>query len=402
MIEANGDAALKGLRIVDLATFLAAPFAATLLSDFGAEVIKVEMPGTGDHMRRHGPGYKGVGYWWTQDDRNKKSVTVDMHKPKGQEIIKRLVAVSDVVIENFRAGTLEKWNLGYDALSEINPRIILLRTTCYGQTGPYRHRGGMAPLGEATAGLRELVGEPGGPPLYPGLAWGDYAASLFGAVGILIALYDRERTGLGQVIDASICESIFRLMEYHPLAYCTEGSIPHRMGEASPRGGGLGGALLSKNGKYVYVAVPTDRLFGRLAQCMVKPELATDPRYATTAARQANRDVLWGMIAKWASERDSSEIERLCDEADVPVATVYDIVDIFKDPYFTVRGDLIEWDHPVLGKVKTQGPVPKLSRTPGQVKHWGPELGEHNQEILCGLLGYSQEEIAQLKADGVI
>jgi formyl-CoA transferase len=402
MLETSDTAALKDIRILDLATFLAAPFAATLLADFGAEVIKVEIPAVGDHMRRHERTYKGVGYWWTQDNRNKKSITVDMHKPAGQEIIKQLVAISDVVIENFRAGTLEKWNLGYEELSRINPRIVMLRTTTYGQTGPYKNRGGMAPLGEATAGLRELVGNSDGPPLPAGIAWGDYTAALFGTVGILIALHDRERTGLGQMIDASLCESVFRVLEYFPLAYSAEGFVPHRRGMSGAGVEGGGGPLLAKDGKWVYVVFPTNRLFSRLAQAMGKPGLAEDERFSNIPARHANGPALWKMIGDWVAERTSKEVEQVCEETSIPVATVYDIADIFADPYFTLRGDLVEWDHPVLGKVKTQGPEPKLSRTPGRVKTWGPELGEHNKEVLGDLLGYSLKQIDQLKALGVV
>jgi crotonobetainyl-CoA:carnitine CoA-transferase CaiB-like acyl-CoA transferase len=397
MLEASDNAALRDVRILDLATFLAAPFAATLLSDFGAEVIKVEMPGIGDHMRRHARVYKGFGYWWLQDARNKKSITVDMHKPAGQEVIKQLVAVSDVVIENFRAGTLEKWNLGYEDLNRINPRIIMLRTTTYGQTGRYKNRGGMAPLGEATGGLRELVGTPSTPPLQPGIAWGDYAAAFFGALGIMIALHDREHTGLGQMIDTSLCESVFRVLHYYPLSYCAEGFIPGRIG-----GGIYGGAMKAKDGKYVYIAIPTNRLFARLAQSMGKPALIDDARFVTIQNRLDNGEALWNIIGGWVAERTSKEVEQVCDAAEVPVATVYNIADIFADPYFTERGDLVDWDHPVLGKLKTQGPVPKLSRTPGQVKHWGPDLGEHTQEVLSGVLGYSQEKIDRLKAEGAI
>jgi crotonobetainyl-CoA:carnitine CoA-transferase CaiB-like acyl-CoA transferase len=400
--EAEADAALHDLRVVDMATFLAAPFVATLLADFGADVIKVEMPGEGDHMRRHGPGKDGIGYWWLQDNRNKKGITVDLHKTKGQEIIKKLVAVSDVVIENFRPGTLEKWGLGYEEMSQINPRIILLRTTGYGQTGPYKHRRGMAALGEATGGLRELVGHPDGPPLYPGLAWGDYAASFFGIVGILVALLSREKTGLGQVIDTSICESIFRLMEYHPLRYSVEGFVARRMGEVGQRSQAEGGAPVSKDGKYIYMAFATDRIFARLAQAMGQPELANDPRFATLAARGQNRSALWEIIRVWASEHTRQEIETACDNHGVPVGAVYDMADIFADPYFTIRENLVEWDHPVLGKVKTQGAAPKLSRTPGKVKRWGPGLGEHNQQILGELLGYSPEQVEELKAEGII
>jgi formyl-CoA transferase len=401
MLEASDAAALKDIRILDLATFLAAPFAATLLADFGAEVIKVEMPGVGDHMRRHMRLYEGVGYWWTTDNRNKKCITVDMHKPAGQEIIKQLMAISDVVIENYRAGTLEKWGLGYEDLNRINPRIIMLRTTTYGQTGPYRRRGGMAPLGEATGGLRELVGLAGGPPISAGLAWGDYMAALFGAVGIMVALHDRDRTGLGQMIDATLCESIFRVMHYFPLAYSAEGHIERRRA-VSGTGVAGDGLAQAKDGKWVIIAIPTDRLFARLARGMGRLELVEDPRFANIATRRANESELWKIVREWVAERTSKEVEQVCDEGEVPVGTVYDMTDIFADPYFTERGDLVEWDHPVLGKVKTQGVVPKLSRTPGQVKSWGPDLGEHNQEILGGMLGYSQEEMAQLKVDGVI
>lgn len=394
--------ALEGLRVIDMATFIAAPFAATMLADFGAEVIKVEMPGTGDPLRNYGPKHKGVPYWWTQDDRNKKGLTVDLRKADGQEIIKRLVAVSDVVIENFRPGTLESWNLGYDELSQINPRIILARVTGYGQTGRYRKRAAFASMGGATGGLRHLTGYPDGPPVFPGVALEDYLTSLFTALGVMIAVYHRDRRGGGQVIDSSLCESVFRLLEYTPLQHAAEGYIPCRQGPEGPRAGAASPPYLSKDGKYVYISPATDRLFSQLAHAMGQPELIDDPRFASVAGRQQSRLALWEIIKKWVGQHSHDEVEASLDQHGVPVGTVYDIRDIFQDPYFTERGDLVDLQHPILGLVKTQAPTPKLSHTPGRVRHWAPELGQHNQEILGDLLGYSQEEMAKLKAAEVI
>ncbi len=401
-VDPQGVPALQGLRVLDLATFIAAPFCATLMSEFGAEVIKVEMPGQGDPLRQLGEKHNGVGLMWAQEDRNKKGITCDLRNPRGQEIIKELVKQSDVLVENFRPGTIERWNLGYDVLEEVNPRLVMVRISAYGQTGPYRHKAGFGRVAQAFGGLTYLAGYPDLPPVNPGSATiADYLAGLFAAFSTMVALEERHRTGKGQCIDISLFEGIFRIMDNLASAYDKLGIVRERIGTGTahtvPHN-----HYPTRDGKWVAIACTSDRIFRRLAKAMGQEELGEDPRYSTGAARVQHREEVDGMVSEFTSSYDMDDLTDLLDTEEVPVGAINNIADIFQNPQFQARGSIIEVDDPVLGTVKMPGVVPRLSRTPGQVEHLAPSLGQHNDEIYGGLLGYGPEKIASLKEEGVI
>ena len=394
--------ALDGTRVLDLATFIAAPFCATLMAEFGAEVIKVEMPGQGDPLRQLGEKYNGVGLMWAQENRNKKGITCDLRVPKGQEMVKELVKRSDVLVENFRPGTMERWNLGFEVLEEINPRLVMVRISAYGQTGPYRQKPGFGRVAQAFGGLTYLAGFPDRPPVNPGSATiADYLAGLFAAFSTMVALEDRHRTGRGQCIDISLYEGIFRILDNLASVYDKLGYVRERIGTGTTH-------LVphnhypTKDGQWVAIACTSDRIFQRLAKAMGREELATDPRYQTVAKRVEQRDEVDGMVSAWTGSLDRSELVSLLDSEEVPVSPINSIADIFQDPQFQARSSMIEIDDPALGKIKMPGVVPRMSRSPGRVDGLAPGLGEHNQEVYGNLLGYGPEEIANLAKEGVI
>jgi formyl-CoA transferase len=396
---------LTGLRVIELGGMLAGPFAGRMLGDLGAEVIKVEPPGQPDSMREWGRGrYKGRGLLWPVLVRNKKSVTLNLREERGQEIALALAREADVVLENFRPGTLERWNLGPDRLMEENPRLVVARVSGYGQTGPYAKRAGFASVGEAMGGLRHLNGQPGEAPPRLGVSLGDSLAGLFAIQGILAALYERDvgGSGKGQVVDVSILESCFALLEdvvpeYDRLGLVREPSGTHLKGIAPSN------LYRASDGRWVVIAANRDAVFRRLCAAMDMPELADDERFATHTARGRNEDELDGIIGAWAGERDSAELDRVLNEAGVVCGPVYSVEDIFADPHFRERGMLVEHDDPELGPVVGPGIVPKLSRTPGEVRWSGSwEMGEHNAEVLGSLAGVSDDELASLQADGVV
>ena len=394
--------ALNGIRVLDVATFIAAPFCATLMAEFGADVIKVEMPGQGDPCRELGQKYNGVGLTWAQENRNKKGVTCDLRNPKGQAIIQELVKHCDVLVENFRPGTMERWNLGYEVLEEINPRLIMVRISAYGQTGPYREKPGFGRVAQAFAGLTYLAGFPDRPPVNPGSPTiADYLAGLFGAFSTMVAINDRHSTGKGQCIDISLYEGVFRILDNLTTAYEKLGIVRERTGTATanvvPHN-----HFPTKDDKWVAIACTSDRIFGRLAKAMGRVELASDPRYQTGAERVENREEVDAMVSEWTRSFEAKTLVELLDAEEVPVSPINSIADIFQDPHFEARGSIIEVDDPVLGKTKTPGVVPGLSRSPGKVRYLSPSLGQHNQEIYGGLLGYSLEKLHALKDEGAI
>ena len=393
---------LSGVRILDVATFLAGPFCATLLAEFGADVIKVEMPGQGDPMRQMGQQYKGVGLTWAQEARNRRGVTCDLRNPKGQEIIKELVKQCDVLVENFRPRTMERWNLGYETLAEINPRLIMVRITGYGQTGPYRDKPGFGRVAQAFGGLTYLAGFPDQPPVTPGSPTiADYLAGLYGAIATLVALEHRRSSSKGQSIDISLYEGVFRILDNLTMAYQKLGIVRERTGTATsnvvPHN-----HYPTRDGKWVAIACTTDRIFERLAKAMGREELANDPRYRTGDVRVENREQVDGMVSEWTSSIDLIELVELLDEQEVPVSPINSIADIFEDPHIEARGSIIEVDDPVLGKTKMPGVVPRLSESPGRVERLAPSLGQHNQEIYGDLLGYDAEKLSALEGEGVI
>ena len=404
MVEDAPTLPLEGIRILDVATFVAAPFASTILSEFGAEVIKVENPKGGDPWRHYGTktARDGDTLAWMTESRNKTSVTLDLRTPEGVDILKRLVAVSDVMCENFRPGTLERWGLGWNVLNEINPKLVLLRVSGYGQTGPYKKRPGFARIAQAFGGLTYLAGMPDGPPVTPGsTSLADYTSGLYGALGILIALKSRDRSGEGQVIDMALYESIFRFLDELVPAYAKEGSVRQREGMgtklACPHG-----HFHTGDDKWVSIACTSDRMFERLAKVMGSPELAGEEMYQTTAQRIAARETVDGLVTKFTRSYKQSEVLQMCTDGDVPCGAINSVADIFEDPQFEARDNLLRFTDPVAGEIVIPGVIPKLSKTPGRVKHVGPPLGDGIDAVYGGLIGLSADEIAALKDKGVI
>ena len=404
MAEGASTLPLEGIRILDVATFIAAPFASTILSEFGAEVIKVENPKGGDPWRHYGTktARDGDTLAWMTESRNKTSVTLDLRTPEGVDILKRLVAVSDVMCENFRPGTLERWGLGWNVLNRINPKLVLLRVSGYGQTGPYKQRPGFARIAQAFGGLTYLAGMPDGPPVTPGsTSLADYTSGLYGALGILIALKSRDRTGEGQVIDMALYESIFRFLDELVPAYAKEGTVRQREGMgtklACPHG-----HFQTGDDKWVSIACTSDRMFKRLAKVMGSPELAGEDMYQTTAQRISARETVDGLVTEFTRSYKQSEVLQKCTDGDVPCGAINSVADIFEDPQFEARENFLRFTDLVAGEIVIPGVIPKLSKTPGRVKHVGPPLGDGIDAVFGGLLGLSEDEIAALKDKGVI
>ena len=391
--------------MVELGTLLAGPFAGRMLGDLGAEIIKVEAPGQPDPIREWGKErYEGRSLWWPVQSRNKKCVTLNLRLERGQELLLRLIEKADVVTENFRPGTLEKWNLGFDRMSEINPGIVLARISGYGQTGPYAKRAGFASVAEAMGGIRHINGFPDEAPPRMHISLGDSLAGMFATQGILSALYWRDACGggVGQVVDVSLMESSFAMLE---------GTVPEydRLGIVrGPQGTNLKGIapsniFRSRDEKWIVIAANADGVFRRLCDAIGRPELADDERFATHLARGDNQDEIEGIIAGWALERDASEIDRVLNEAGVICGPIYTIEDIFEDPQFQARDMLVEHVDPEFGPYIGPGIVPKLTRTPGAVR-WSAtwDEGSHNQEVYGGLLGLTDDELAELREEGVL
>ena len=396
----------QGMRMIELGTLLAGPFAGRLLGDMGAEVVKVEAPGQPDPLREWGHArYEGRSLWWPVQSRNKKCITLNLREQRGQELLLELVAVSDVVTENFRPGTLERWNLGYERLSAANPGVVLARISGYGQTGPYAQRAGFASVAEAMGGLRYINGFPGEAPPRTGISLGDSLAAMFAVQGILAALYHRDALGgdgHGQVVDVSLMEASFALLE---------STVPEfdRLGIVrQPSGTGLKGVapsniFKSRDEMWIVIAANQDAVFRRLCDAMGGPELADDPRFATHLARGENEETLDAIIGEWAAQHDAREIDRTLNEAGVACGPIYSVADIFEDPQFEAREMLVEHVDPEFGEYVGPGIVPKFSETPGAVRWSGTwEEGSHNEEIYCGLLGLSASELDGLREDGVV
>ncbi|MBK5115356.1 MAG: CoA transferase [Thermoleophilia bacterium] len=394
---------LVGIRVLELGSLLAGPFVGRLLGDFGAEIIKAEPPGAGDPLREWGPDrYKGRSLWWPVQSRNKKLITLNLRDERGQDLCRRLAAESDVLVENFRPGTLERWGLAPEELHEINPDLIVARVSGFGQTGPYAKRAGFASVGEAMGGIRYINGFPDQPPPRTGISLGDSLAAMFAAQGILMSLVHRERNGGGQVVDASILESCFALLESMVPEYDRLGSI------REPSGTVLGhvapsNIYRSKDGRWVVIAANAETLWKRLCETIGRPDLLEDPRFETHRDRGHNMEALDKIIGEWAGRYDAEEIDRIMAEASVVSGPVNSIADIFEDPHFEAREMLVPMEDPELGELTSPGIIPKLSETPGAAAFTGAwELGERNSEVYGGLLGLSETEIAQLAQDGVI
>ncbi len=389
---------LTDVRVIELGQLIAGPYCGQLLADFGADVIKVEPPGKGDPMREWGRGEYPL--WWTICARNKRCVTADLRAPEGQDIVRRLIREADILIENFRPGTMEKWGLGYEALKAINPRIIMVRVSGYGQTGPYSPRAGYASVGEAMGGMRYLSGYPDRPSSRTGLSIGDSLAATFACVGALAALHERDRTGEGQIVDSAIYEAVLNIMEATIPEYAVSNYIRTRSGSKLPNVA-PSNVYECKDGEYL-IAANQDTVFRRLCEAIDMPELAEDERFATHTARGANQDLLDSIIGEWASRRTMDEIEALMVKAAVPAGKIYRAPEMLADPHFAAREAIIDVEHPKWKSLKMQNVFPKLSRTPGKVRWAGPEYGAHTEEVYRDLLGMSEEEIAAKKARGVI
>ncbi len=403
MSDPSKTAALAGVRVLDIATFVASPFCATLLAEFGADVIKVELPKTGDPVRKFGsPSECDERLLWLSESRNKRAVTLDLRKPEGAEIFKQLVAKSDVVCENFQPGTMERWGLGYEVLSAVNPGVVMLRISAYGQTGPYRDRPGFGRIANAFGGISFLAGYPDRAPVTPGSATlPDYLAGVFGAFGVLAALRHRDRTGHGQVVDIGLYEVIFRILDELAPAYDKHGTVRQRMGPGTvnvvPHS-----HYPTRDGRWIAIACTSDKIFARLAALMGHPELAGDGRYGTFAQREAEREAVDRMVADWTSRFNRNELLRLCEEGQVPCGPVYAIDEIFADPQYRARANILRAEDKRVGNLAVPNVVPRLTATPGALKWLGPGLGEHNKEIYGGLLGLSEQRMQELSEKGVI
>ncbi len=395
--------ALDGLRLIELGQLIAGPFCGQLMADHGAEVIKIEPPrrandvAEGDPMRQWG---RGKPLWFPVVGRNKKTITLNLRDPRGQEILRKLVKKSDFLLENFRPGTLEKWGLGYDALSAENPGLIMIRVSGYGQTGPYASRAGYGSIGEAMGGIRNLAGDPSTPPSRVGLSIGDSLAAIFACLGAIMALHHRHRTGEGQVVDSAIYEAVLAMMESTVPEYTEAGFVRERTGSILP-GVAPSNAYPAADGD-ILIGANQNSVFERLAKAMGRPELARDPRYATHSARGANQAELDALIADWTRPQPLADLLDLMEAHGVPAGKIYKAPDMLADPHFAAREALVKVAHPEFANLVMQNVFPKLSATPGKVNWPGQPIGAHSHAIYHELLGFSDDDIRGLQSEGII
>jgi len=394
--------ALEGLTVLDLATFVAAPFCCTLLGEFGAGVIKVEQPGRGDDLRRLGtPAADGLSYWWLVESRNKKSITCNLRAPEGQALIRRLAGDSDILAENFRPGTMERWSLGWENLHAVNRGLVMVRISAFGQTGPYRERPGFGRIAAAVSGISYVSGHPDRPPVSPGTPTiPDYLAGALGALGALVALQHRQRTGEGQVVDVALYEPLLRMLDEMIPVYAAAGRVRERIGSGTeyvvPHNHYQAG-----DGGWIAIACTNDRMFERLADAMGQPHLLTE--FGTMRERVRRRDELDATVQAWVGRADARSVLARLEAAEVPCGPVNSVRDLFRDPQVRARENIVEFPSPLGGLLAMAGIVPKLSATPGRVESLGPVTpGADNQEIYCGRLGLSREDLAALGRKGVI
>jgi crotonobetainyl-CoA:carnitine CoA-transferase CaiB-like acyl-CoA transferase len=393
---------LVGLRVLDAGNMIAGPLAATQLADFGADVIKLELPGVGDSMRHWTPMKDGLSLWWKVIGRNKRLITLTLSKPRGQELFRELVRKSDILIENYRPGTFERWGLGYKELAKINPKLVMVRVSGFGQTGPYAKRGGYGTIAEAFSGIPSFTGFPDRPPTLPGFPMADSVASTFAARAAMFAIYKRDRgDGRGQEIDVSLYEPLFRLVESQVIGFDQLGIVKQRQGnrlaEDSPRN-----TYVTRDGRWIGISASSQRTFERLAAAMGMAELITDPRFVDNSSRCTNDVALDAMIAGWFKQRDCDAIMALFEEAEVVAGPVLDIGDIVKDPHYLARENIVSVPDDDFGRVRMQGVVPRFQETPGQVRHSGRALGADNRAVFIDELGVTEAEYAELQAEGVI
>jgi crotonobetainyl-CoA:carnitine CoA-transferase CaiB-like acyl-CoA transferase len=394
--------ALTGIRVLDLGTMVAGPVAATLLGDFGADVIKIEQPGTGDTIRQSGPVFEGQNLWWNVEGRNKRSVTLDLRAPEGQEILRRLAMKADVLVENFRPGTLDRWGIGYEHLKRVNPRLIMLSISGYGQSGPNAQRAAYDRIALAFSGFLNITGEADGPPLRPGTAVADYLSAILGAFAAMVALYHRDAAGgTGQQIDLALYEAVFRFTDVLISAYDKLGTVRHRRGNlhfaAAP-----GNHFETCDGRYLVLTVSSDGVFRKLCAAMESPALATDARFSTHAKRWEHIEAINAYVGAWIK---SHTVQEICDRLNLhglAYSMVYTAADIAVDAHYAARGTIATVANRHIGTIKMPAPQPRLSGTPAGDIRPAPELGEHTEEILTSLLNLTREEIERLQSAKVI
>ncbi|WP_236939288.1 CaiB/BaiF CoA transferase family protein [Evansella clarkii] len=395
---------LEGVRVIEFGSFIAGPFCSRLLADFGAEVIKVETPNQGDPMRNWGLAkYKGKSLWWPIQSRNKKCITLNLKSQEGQRIAKDLVKEADIVVENFRPGTMEKWNLGYESLKKVNRKVIMVRISGFGQTGPYKDKAGFGSVGEAIGGIRNITGYPDKPPTRVGIAIGDSLASMFGVIGALMALHHRNQSPEyeGQFIDVALYESVFAVMESSITEYMKVGAVRERTGTILP-GVAPSNNYPTKDGKWVVIGANADNVWKRLAEVMGMPELAEDSKFKDHNARGENQAELDMLIANWTKTFNLEDLVPLLDEAGVPAGGIYTVEDIANDIHYKMRDMILSVHDKELGELHIPGIVPKMSETPGKVEWTGPNLGEHNEEVYRNLLKYDKDKYDRLSQEGII
>lgn len=394
------DGPLSNLRVLEMGSTVAGPFCGRLLADFGAEVIKVE-PAEGDAVRTMGKRFHGKSLYAASIFRNKSLISIDLRKKEGQEIIKRLVANCDVVVENFRPGGLEKWGLGYDDLAKINPALIMVRISGFGQTGPYSGRAGYGVIGEAVSGLRHITGDPDRPPARVAVSITDYITGLYGAFGAVMALFSRSRTGRGQCVDSALYECAFSFMEPHIPAYEKLGLVAMRAGSRLPDST-PNNLFVSRDQQFIHITAMGDAVFKRLTGAMGQPQLADDARFCTAVARNEHYEEIDDIIAQWAASNDLKSLEAALEDATVPATRIFTMADIFRDPHYDAREMLAVVPDDDLGTVTMAAPVPRLSATPGRIYKSGGRIGQDTRQVLNELAGLSIQEVDRLVAMGIV
>ena len=393
---------LKGLRVIDAATVIAGPTIGMLMGDFGADVIKVEHP-RGDVLRETGQKKDGVGLWFKMANRNKRCITLNFSHAKGQALFKELIKNTDVLIENFRTGTMEKWGLGWEDLKKINPRLGMVRVTGFGQTGPYKNRPGFGTIAEAFSGFASITGVPDGPPTLPNFGLADGVAAAYGTFAAMFALYHRDAqgSGEGQYIDLSIYEPLFQVMGPQPMEYDQLGVVQQRWGNRS-KNNAPRNTYQSKDGHWVAISTNSPAIVTRVLTLCGGPEVAADPRFQTPQDRVKHIDEIDGIVAGWIAQHDLKTVLEEFEKAEAAIGPAYTIDQIYRDPQYQARNDIIEMDDEDLGKLRMTNAFPFMSETPAEIRHAGPRKGQHTEEILGGELGLSAEELAALKEEGAI
>jgi formyl-CoA transferase len=398
MNETANRGPLADIRVLELGQLIAGPFCGQLLGDMGAEIIKLEPPGVGDAMRDWG---RGVPVWWSVIARNKKSATLNLREPRGQQLLRDLVVHADILIENFRPGTMEKWGLGYAELAKINRGLIMVRVSGFGQTGPYAERAGYGSVGEAMGGIRYIVGDPDRPPVRAGLSIGDSLAATFACVGALAALHHRKNTGEGQVVDSAIYEAVLAMMESTVPEYTAGGFIRERSGAILPKTA-PSNVYPTRSGEMIVMGANQDSVYSRLCDAMQQPELARDPRFVDHVARGENQAELDALISAWSITLDAEPLLQRLNDFGVPAGRIYRAPDMLADPHFAARRSIVDVPHPQFADLKMQDVFPRMSVTQGSVRWPGPALGAHNAEVYGEVLGLDEAARAALARDGVI